>query len=267
MVSVIAGQLQIEAHYGRRYAPNTRETIRRFTPHQFVDAALVVPNPDRPDRPVNSPKFCYQIEPEALSLLRTFGSDGWRANLARYRSRHDALMVKYAQRREMAKIPLAIREGVSIGLTPGGQNELVRLVVEEFCPRFVPGGEPVYIGDAGDKWAFLDARLARELDIDVDEHGKMPDVVVFDRENGWLILVEAVTSHGPVNPKRIEELKELFSEVKSGLVFVTAFPDRRTFVRHLGQIAWQTEVWIAESPGHLVHFDGERFLGPYDEGG
>ena len=257
----------IEAHYGRTYAPNTRETIRRFTLHQFVDAALVVPNPDQPDRPVNSPKFCYQIEPEALSLLRTFGSDEWRANLARYRRRQEALKVKYAQRREMEKIPLVVKEGLSIGLTPGGQNELVRLVVEEFCPRFVPGGEPVYIGDAGDKWAYLDARLASELDIDVDEHGKMPDLVVFDRKQGWLILVEAVTSHGPVNPKRIKELKELFSEVRPGLVFVTAFLDRRTFVRHLGQIAWQTEVWIAESPGHLVHFDGERFLGPMTTAG
>ncbi len=254
----------IEAHYGRKYAPNTRETIRRFTLHQFVDAALVVPNPDRPDRPVNSPQFRYQIEPDALSVLRTFGSDQWRPSLAEYCSRQDALRVRYAQRREMAKIPLAIKEGLEIALTPGGQNELVRLVVEEFCPRFIPGGEPVCIGDAGDKWVYLDDRLARELSIDADVHGKMPDVVVFDRERDWLVLIEAVTSHGPVDPKRIGELRDLLADVKSGLVFVTAFLDRRTFVRYLAQIAWQTEVWIAESPGHLVHFDGERFLGPYD---
>lgn len=166
----------------------------------------------------------------------------------------------------MEKIPLVVGESFSIGLTPGGRNELVCLVVEEFSSRFVPGGEPVYIGDTGDKWAYLDTRLARELAIDVDEHGKMPDVVVFDRERGWLILVEAVTNHARISAKRIEELKNLFSQVRSGLVFVTAFPDRRTFGRHLGQIAWRTEVWIAESPGHLVHFDGERFLGPYDVG-
>ena len=92
----------------------------------------------------------------------------------------------------------------------------------------------------------------------------MPDVVVFDRERDWLVLIEAVTRHGPVDPKRIGELRELFADVRSGLVFVTAFLDRRTFVKYLSQIAWQTEVWIAESPGHLVHFDGERFLGPYD---
>ena len=257
----------VEAHYGRRYAPNTRETFRRFTLHQFVDAGLVVANPDNPQRPVNSPRYCYQIEPAALALLRTFGTDAWEGGLAEYRSRREALRVTYAQRREMAKIPLTIKEGVSISLTPGGQNELVRLIVEEFCPRFVPGGEPVYVGDTGEKWAYFDDDLVQELRIVVDEHGKMPDVVVFDRERDWLVIIEAVTSHGPVDAKRVGELRDLFSDAGQGLVFVTAFLDRRTFVRYLSQIAWQTEVWIAESPGHLVHFDGERFLGPYDTEG
>ena len=255
----------IQANYGRRYAPNTRETIRRFTLHQFVEAGLVVPNPDRPDRPVNSPNYCYQIEPEALSLLRSFDSPDWESGLARYLGRREALKAKYAQRRERAKIPLVLKEGQTIALTPGGQNELVRLVVEEFCPRFLPRGEPVYVGDTGQKWAYIDRALAAELNLAVDEHGKMPDLAIFDRERGWLVLIEAVTSHGPVDPKRIGELKDLFADVIPGLVFVTAFLDRRTFVKYASQIAWQTEVWIAESPGHLVHFDGDRFLGPYDE--
>jgi hypothetical protein len=99
----------------------------------------------------------------------------------------------------------------------------------------------------------------------VDEHGKMPDVVVYHEEKNWLVLIEAVTSHGPVNPKRRLELRELFAASKVPLVFVTAFLDRKTMVRYLGDIAWETEVWIAESPTHLVHFNGERFLGPYEE--
>ena len=124
----------VASHYGREYAPNTRETFRRFTLHQFVDAGLVVPNPDRPNRPVNRPKYCYQIDPEAMALLRTFGSAEWPESLARYLSHREALSTRYAQRREMAKIPLVVKEGVSIALTPGGQNELVRVIVEEFCP-------------------------------------------------------------------------------------------------------------------------------------
>ncbi len=139
----------VASHYGREYAPNSRETFRRFTLHQFVDAGLVVSNPDRPNRAVNSPKYCYQIDPEALALVRTFSTEAWSTELATYLSRQETLSVRYAQRRKKAKIPLVLREGISIALTPGGQNELVRLVVEEFCPRFVPGGEPLYVGDAG----------------------------------------------------------------------------------------------------------------------
>lgn len=256
----------VETNYGRTYAPNTRETFRRFTLHQFVDAGLVVPNPDEPDRPVNSPRYCYQIEPEARALLRTFGTSQWDAMLARYLKRRPELRVKYAQGREMRKIPLVLRDGVEIGLTPGGQNELVGQVINEFCPRFIPRGEPVYVGDAGAKWAFFDEDLATELGIAVDEHGKMPDVVIYDRKRDWLFLIEAVTSHGPVNAKRMGELKALLASAKPGLVFVTAFPDRRTFLRYFGDVAWETEVWIAESPGHLVHFDGDRLLGPYGAG-
>jgi hypothetical protein len=36
--------------------------------------------------------------------------------------------------------------------------------------------------------------------------------------------------------------------------------------RYLGEIAWETEVWVADAPSHLIHFNGERFLGPYDGG-
>ena len=108
----------VETNYRRTYAPNTRETFRRFTLHQFVDAGLVVPNPDQPDRPVNSPKYCYQIEPEAHALLKTFGTGQWDTMLARYLERRPQLRVKYAQFREMRKIPLVLRDGVEIGLTP-----------------------------------------------------------------------------------------------------------------------------------------------------
>lgn len=114
----------IEANYGRRYAPNTRETFRRFTLHQFVDAGLVIPNPDEPDRPVNSPRYCYQVEPEALEVLKAFGTGRWDAVLAGYLERRPELRVRYAQFREMRKIPLVLRDGVEIALTPGGRRNL-----------------------------------------------------------------------------------------------------------------------------------------------
>jgi adenine-specific DNA-methyltransferase len=124
----------------------------------------------------------------------------------------------------------------------------------------------VYAGDTGDKWGYFDAALLSELGIEVDAHGKIPDVVLHYQVKNWLLLVESVTSHGPVDGKRHDELKSLFADSKAGLVFVTAFPNRSLMSRYLGEIAWETEVWIADSPSHLIHFNDERFLGPYSEG-
>lgn len=253
-----------QQHYRRKYAPNTRETVRRFTVHQFLDAGLVVANPDQPDRPINSPKTCYQIEARALRLLRTRGTDRWRKNLSRYLKMVGELRKKYAQERTMARIPVKLPDGERITLTPGGQNALLKRIIEAFCPRFAPGAKPICIGDAGDKWAYVDNKALAALGVKLDEHGKMPDLVVYFARKKWILLVEAVTSHGPVNPKRHRELKRLFRNAKKGLVFVTAFETRKAFTSYLSDISWETEVWIAEDPTHMIHFDGKRFLGPYE---
>ncbi len=250
-------------HYGKDYAPNTRETVRRQTMHQFVNAGIVLYNPDKPDRPTNSPKTVYQIEPATLTLLRSFGTPMWQNNLMVYLSERETLTDRYAKAREQNRIPVQIAPGENITLSPGEHNELIRAIIEDFVPRFAPGSELVYAGDTGDKWGYFDGSLLARLGVDVDVHGKMPDVVLNYTEREWLLLVESVTSHGPVDGKRHAELTELFSEAKAGLVYVTAFPNRAIMARYLGEIAWETDVWVADSPSHLIHFDGRRFLGPY----
>lgn len=251
-------------HYGKDYAPNTRETFRRQTLHQFCDAGVALYNPDKPDRPVNSPKAVYQIEPAALALLRTFGKRQWHSALAAYLAERETLVAKYAKVREQNRIPVEIAPGKEISLSPGEHSELIRAIVEDFAPRFAPGSVLVYAGDTGDKWGYFDAPLLADLGVDVDAHGKMPDVVLHFTEKNWLLLVESVTSHGPVDGKRYAELAKLFSGSKAGLVYVTAFPNRAIMSRYLGEIAWETEVWVADAPSHLIHFNGVRFLGPYD---
>jgi hypothetical protein len=123
----------------------------------------------------------------------------------------------------------------------------------------------VYVGDTGKKWGYFNEPLLRELGVRVETHGKMPDAVLYYSEENWLLLVEAVTSHGPVDPKRRMELQRLFQGAEAGLVYVTAFPTRKEMSRYLGEISWETEVWVAEAPSHLIHFNGERFLGPHEE--
>jgi hypothetical protein len=253
----------IRKYYLRDYAPNTRETVRRQTMHQFVEAGIALYNPDMPDRPVNSPKAVYQIEPSTLILLRTFGTSSWHKNLIDYLATRETLSARYAKKREQNRVPVQIAPGREITLSPGEHSELIRDVIEEFAPRFVPGSLLVYVGDTGKKWGYFNAALLAELGIDVDAHGKMPDVVLYYVEKNWLVLVESVTSHGPVDGKRHVELTRLFSGSSAGLIYITAFPNRTTMARYLGKIAWETEVWVADAPSHLIHFDGNQFLGPY----
>src|ERR1700690_2866181 len=181
-------------HYGKRYAPNSRETVRRFTVHQFVQANLIVPNPDRLSRPTNSPDAVYQIEPTALKLLREFGKPGWKTQLKKYLLTVETLKKRYAQERDTQRIPIKLAPGQEIKLSAGGQNVLVKKIIDDFCQFFTPGGRIVYVGDTQKKRTYFDTGALKAIGVEIDEHGKMPDVVVHHVEKDWLVLIEAVTS-------------------------------------------------------------------------
>ncbi len=255
----------IRQHYQKDYAPNTRETIRRQTMHQFVSAGIALYNPDDLLRPVNSPKAVYQIESLTLDLLRSFETDDWGVKLEDYFSKRQSLATRYARERDLNRIPITLSQNERILLTPGSHSELIKAIIEEFAERFVPGGVLIYVGDTGNKWGYFDQETLSKLNVSIDSHRKMPDVVIYYPDKNWLILVEAVTSHGPVDGKRHEELKNLFANSSAGLVFVTAFPNRSLMARYLSEIAWETEVWTADAPSHLIHFNGVRFLGPFKD--
>jgi len=249
--------------YGIVYAENTRETVRRFTMHQFMQLGLVSKNPDNPTRAVNSPETRYQIEPTFLKLVRSFDSADWDKNLSYYLRSTKRLARLRARERAMELMPVQLPDGTLTTLARGGQNPLLKQIVEQFCPRFTPNGKILYLGDAGKKFRYLDEVELAAQGVALDKHGKLPDVIVHHKEKQWLVLIEAVTSHGPINLKRHNELQELFNGSKLPLVYVTAFPSRRQMVKYLAELAWETEVWLADTPDHLIHFNGEKFLGPY----
>lgn len=224
---------------------------------------LVVANPDNPRRPVNSPDNRYQVAPTLLRLARAYASPAWNDTLAAFLKTENVLRRLQPREREMGMIPVRLPDGRELRLTAGGQNELVKKIVEEFCPRFTPGGIVIYVGDTGDKKRHIEDGYLERLGVKIEEHGKIPDLVIHLEQKNWLVLIEAVTSHGPIGLKRHNELKELFGTARAGLVFVTAFLSRRAMTRYLAHIAWETEVWVAEAPSHIIHFNGERFLGPY----
>jgi hypothetical protein len=251
--------------YGVRYAPNTRETIRDDAVKFFVESGLLLRNPDDPNRPTNSGKTVYQIEPSALALFRTVGTLDWPPSLRQYLGSREAIKNEIARKRILARVPVTLPDGSQVALSPGGQNPLIKLVIEHLCPIFAPGGIVIYIGDTENKFVHLETEHLASLGVSLAAAAKMPDVIVHHTAKNWLLLIEAVTSVGPVDGKRRKELKELFAHCRAGLVFVTAFETRRAMQSFLPQIAWESEVWVAEDPEHMIHFNGERFLGPYPD--
>ena len=253
----------VRKHYGKDYAANTRETFRRQTMHQFQAAGLVLYNPDNPKRAVNSPKAVYQIEPKALELLQKYGTQSWMSGLQAYTRNRPSLVETYAKQRSLNQTSVQLPKGGNLNLTPGDHSTLVKAIIDLFVLRFIPSADLIYVGDTGKKWAYFDKSKLQSLGIRLDPHGKMPDLVLFDSERKWIILIEAVTTHGPVDGKRHNELASLFEATQVGLVFVTAFHSRAILAKYVTQIAWETEVWSADAPDHLIHFNGKRFLGPY----
>ncbi|NOJ94545.1 adenine methyltransferase [Corallococcus coralloides] len=252
-------------HYGKKYAPNTREVVRRQTLHQFLQAGLVDINPDDPKRATNSAKTVYQVRPVAVGLIRTFGTDGWADRVHDYLANAGSLREEYAQARSTRTLAAITSTGETLHLSPGGQNNLIKDIIEKFYPRYAPGGVFFYVGDTQKKYAHYNEQGLAALGVKIAKHGKMPDVVIHYVAKDWLLLIEAVTSHGPVDPKRRRELRELFKDSHAGLVYITAFESRKAMAKYLPAISYETEVWVAEDADHLIHFNGERFLGPYPE--
>lgn len=252
--------LFIQQHYKRKYAENTRETIRRQVIHQFEQAHIVLRNPDNPKLPTNSPRTHYALSDEVIKTIRTYGTSTWKHSLKQFLSGRTTLYEIYRKKRRLPMIPVRVSSTKQLKLSPGKHNLLQVAVVEQFAPRFAPGASLLYLGDTAKKMLYLDDKQIRALGIPANKHDKLPDVLLFEPKSKRLFLIEAVTSHGPVSPKRHVELEKILSHVKAKRVYVSAFPDFREFKNHISNIAWETEVWISEIPDHLIHFNGDRFL-------
>jgi len=250
----------IQKSYKRKYAENTRETIRRQVIHQFEQAHIVARNPDEPSLPTNSPRTHYALTDEVIKTIRAYNTSTWKTSLNQFLASRTSLHDIYLKKRQLRMIPVRISTKKKLKLSPGKHNLLQAAVVEQFAPRFAPGASLLYLSDTAKKMFFLDDRQITALGIPANEHDKLPDVVLFQTRSNRLFLIEAVTSHGPVSPKRHIELEKIFSNVKAKRVYVSAFPDFREFKNHISNIAWETEVWISEIPNHLIHFNGDKYL-------
>jgi len=250
---------------GHPIAENSRETIRRFVLHQFVDAGFCLYNDDDPTRATNSSKNNYRLSPEALLTIQQYGTADFKLSIEEYLAEVGGLVTKYRAARNLTRIPVTTVEGEVFTLKAGGQNGLIKAMVEDFCAYFVPGGEVLYVGDADSKLMVFEQKRLALLGVSFDVHGKFPDLIVYQSETNWLFLMEACSTHGPVDHVRFSELSGMFRDCTAGLIYVSCFPDRSVMRRFLADLAWETEAWVASDPTHMIHLNGSKFLGPHDE--
>ena len=243
--------------YRTTYAENSRETFRKQAMHAFRTAAIIEDN----GLATNSPNYRYRLTAEALSVLKCMDSADWLAQVNLFLTYHEKLIDIYASKKAVTKQPVTIN-GVAYKLSPGKHNALQKAIIEEFLPRFAAHAECLYLGDTTDKELVKNVALLKKLGFSITLHDKMPDVVLYDEQKNWLYFIEAVTSVGPMNPKRILELEELTKNVTAGKVYITAFLDFKTYKKFADDLAWDTEVWLAEAPEHMIHLNGDRFYGP-----
>ena len=214
--------LFLKSFYGIVYAENSRETIRKQVLHHFRNAAFIEDN----GKATNSPNYSYRLTEEMLSLIKSFGFHDWTQNRLNFISHHQSLIDLY------------------------------------FAPRFAPNAECLYVGDTTNKDLIKQEEKLTLLGFQISVHDKMPDVVLYRVDKNWIYFIEAVTSVGPMSPKRVNEIKEMTVNVTAGKIYVTAFLDLSTYKKFVADLAWDTEVWIAENPDHMIHLNGDMFMGP-----
>ena len=248
----------IDANYGVKYAENSRETIRKQALHHFRNAAIIEDN----STVTNSPNYSYHLTQEFLKLIQSYETSEWNENLLRFGKNHDALLDIYTSKKTFQRIPVIINNQ-NFEFSKGAHNQLQKSILEEFAPRFAPGAECLYVGDTAEKSLYKNDEMLLELGFSITLHDKMPDIVLFSAEKNWLYFIEAVTSVGPMSPSRLIDIRKMTANVSVGRIFITAFPDQDMYRKFIKELAWDTEVWIASEPDHMIHLNGDRFLGPH----
>lgn len=244
--------------YRVEYAENSRETFRKQAMHQFRDAALTEDN----GKATNSPNYRYRITDEALQLIQSFNTENWETQLAHFSENHESLISIYSSKKEVQKMSVQIN-GIDYLFSTGSHNELQKAIIEEFATRFAPSCECLYVGDSTERDLLKNVDELARLGFEITLHDKMPDVVLYRRDVDWLYFIEAVTSVGPMSPERILNIQDMTKNVCCGKIFVTAFPDFKTFKKFADNLAWETEVWLSDMPDHMIHLNGDKFLGPH----
>lgn len=250
----------MNSHFGEDISSGSYDDIRRKDLKQLILGGIVMRTNENLAR--NDSTRGYALNHSAAPLFQSYGTEGWKQEVNKFIETHGSVTDLLDRTRNIVRIPITI-EGETLEFSNGEHNILQKAIVEEFLPLYGYGAEVLYIGDTADKYLHLNQGKLDELGFFKLDHGELPDVAAYSESKNWLYLIEAVHSSGPISENRLLELKKLTKNCKADMVYVTAFLDRTTFRTWVKDIAWETEVWIADNPTHLIHFNGDKFMGPY----
>ncbi|MFN0036078.1 MAG: BsuBI/PstI family type II restriction endonuclease [Saprospiraceae bacterium] len=253
----------INANFEENISSGSYDDIRRKDLKLPILAGLVIKAAANPKAATNDPTRGYALTSELVLLLRQFDTDRWSAQLSRFTELHSNLRSELNRTRAFEKVAVTLPDGVNLSFSPGQHNLLQKQIIEEFLPRFGRGCRVLYVGDTANKFLLMDRATLDSLRFFELLHDELPDIIAYDASSNWLFLIEAVHSSGTISEVRMLELKRLTQVCTAEIVFVTAFLSKNDFRKWAADIAWETEVWIADNPDHLIHFNGDKFLGPH----
>ena len=253
----------VNQHFEENISSGSYDDIRRKDLNLLVIADIVINSGVGRGSATNDPTRGYALHPEFRELIINYKTDKWSKTLRVFKSKHSNLSQILARKRKIAQIPVTLASGKALELSLGAHNVLQKAIIEDFLPRFGGGASVLYVGDTADKFLHLEKDDLGKLGFFELSHEVLPDVVAYSGKHNWLYLIEAVYSSGPMSETRVLGLKKALKDCTAELIFVTAFLTRSDFRKWQMEIAWETEVWTADHPDHLVHFNGDKFLGPY----
>lgn len=253
----------VNDNFEENISSGSYDDIRRKDLKFLVLADLIVNSGISKGSATNDPTRGYSLHPDFKKLIETYKTNEWQNNLRNFNSNRLSLAEILERKRNIEKIPVKLPNEIYIELSLGEHNVLQKQIIEQFLPRFGSDCVVLYIGDTSNKSLHIELEQLKELNFFELSHDELPDIIAYSVKNNWLYLIEAVYSSGPMSETRVLELKRMLKECKAELIFVTSFLTRADFKRWILDLAWETEVWIADNPDHLVHFNGHKFLGAY----
>lgn len=248
-------------YYGENISSGSYDDIRRKDLISLIQAGIVLNSSALDTRQAtNNPTRGYALNPLFAELLKSYGTHQWKAGLETYKEHVKLLKEDLERKRNLEKIPVKLPSGANLLLSAGEHNVLQKHIVEDFLSRFGMGAEVLYIGDTSDKFLYKNNELLEQIGFFTLEHEELPDIVAYCEGKNLLFLIEAVHSAGPMDEIRVMKLKKQLGNCTAIPIFVTTFMTKKEFRKWVTKIAWESEVWIADNPEHMIHFNGYKFL-------